>query len=470
MQKTLSNVGYFFYRLAVGSHRRIGTYLAVYVSRMLSVALLPILVAWMTFGTSVEASENSTAAAETDASGNALAQYHLAPGDRLKIVVFDQEQLSGDFIVDGTGRIVLPIVGQVSVAGLTLPEAQQLIQDSLADGVLAHPAVSVRIPEYRPIFVTGDVRKPGSYPFLFRGSVKAAIAAAGGEGSPTEQLSSVAAMSDFITAEERVRQFEMNWLTLRVRQARLEAQRDGRESFAMPQLVGINSDTTNFQLVYASENDTFLQLEKTYFDQLETLKKQRPLIDAEISAVTDEIATEKNRLSLVNEHLADLETLFGKGLLRKDVLINQRIEKALVQAELSRLEGQVANLRRTMGDLDVNIEGVNASYSRQTLSELQDTSQRLREIEAVIGTARKLRDVKAEYTNIRSDEPYYTILISRTSVSGMVTFKATEETILEPGDVVEVKFKPQRELSSPNEAASQVTPPSLAESSAFSSR
>src|SRR5262249_26377086 len=155
-----------------------------------------------------EASEDSTRGVEINASdnssGDTLAEYRLAPGDRLKIVVFDQEQLSGEFIVDSTGGILLPVVGPVGVAGLTVPKAQQLIQERLADGVLVHPVVSVRMNQYRPIFVTGDVRKPGSYPFIFGGSVKKAIAAAGGEGQGAEQLLSVV-MSDFLMSDERVR-------------------------------------------------------------------------------------------------------------------------------------------------------------------------------------------------------------------------------------------------------------------------
>ena len=301
-----------------------------------------------------------------------MGEYRLAPGDRLKIVVFDQEQLSGEFIVDGTGGILLPVVGPVGVAGLTVPEAQQLIQERLADGVLVHPVVSVRIPEYRPIFVTGDVRKPGSYPFMFGGSVKAAIAAAGGEGQGAEQLLSVV-MSDFIMSDERVRQLEANRLGLRVRKARLEAQLSSAENFVMPQLVGLSPDVADFQLVYAAENDAFSKLLTIYHSQLDALQEQRPRIEAQIKAVIDQIATENNRLGIVNERLADLEKLFGKGLLTKEVLINQRIEQALVQAELSRVEGQVANLRQAMGDLDVKIEEVKASYNRQALSELQES-------------------------------------------------------------------------------------------------
>src|SRR5262249_31862844 len=150
----------------------------------LMLILMPVLIAWMTLFVRVEASENppETVAevAGASASGNSSDEYRLAPGDRLTIKVFDQEQLSGNFIVDGTGEIMLPLAGKVNVAGLTIAEAQQLIQERFADGVLAQPVVSVRLPEYRPIFVTGDVRRPGSYRFIFGASVKSAIATAGG--------------------------------------------------------------------------------------------------------------------------------------------------------------------------------------------------------------------------------------------------------------------------------------------------
>ena len=125
------------------------------------------------------------ASANIEASGLSK-DYQLAPGDRLTIVVYDQPQLSGQFIVDGGGGILLPLAGAVSLSGLTLADAQKLIQDRFADGVLVQPAVSVRINDYRPIFVSGNVRKPGSYRFMIGQSVKAAIAAAGGEGEPME--------------------------------------------------------------------------------------------------------------------------------------------------------------------------------------------------------------------------------------------------------------------------------------------
>ena len=186
--------------------------------------------------------------------------------------MYDQPQLSGQFIVDGGGGVLLPLAGGVSLTGLTLAEAQKLIQDRFADGVLVQPAVSVRITEYRPIFVTGNVRKPGSYRFMIGQSVKAAIAAAGGEGEPLEQNFN-GAVSDYITAEQRVRQLEADHSVLLMRKARLEAQRDGNDNFIMPLLVGLNRRDVDFEVAYSTENDTFSRLAEMYRSQVQSPAK-----------------------------------------------------------------------------------------------------------------------------------------------------------------------------------------------------
>jgi len=373
--------------------------------------------------------------------GDELSDYRLSPGDQVGLLVLDQPQLSGDFIIDGGGGILLPIAGNVRVSGLTLAEAQKVIHDRFADGVLARPAISLRISKYKPIFVTGSVRKPGSYTFIFGESVKAAIAAAGGKGLPLAQPESVS-VSEFIEAQEHVRQLETEQATLLIRRARLEAQRDGRENFLMPLLVGLDSHSINADRVYSAESDAFSRLEAAYHGQIDSLQEQRPRVEAEIKAVTDQIAKQSERLGIVNSRLGELEFAFSKGLLRKDVLINQRIEKSLVEAQVSNLEAQIARLHQTMGDIDLRLRGFKADFERQTLGELQQVSQRLRIVETSIGPARRLLAVKAEAASDDADEEReYTVLISRVGDGHTVTFQATEDTMLSPGDVVEVKMK-----------------------------
>jgi polysaccharide biosynthesis/export protein len=433
--------------------------LPVRADRPLAVLLAVTMAAFTPMDFAAQASETvgnaQVSASADDPAALSPSDYRLAPGDRLVIIVYDQPQLSGQFIIDGGGGILLPLAGGVSLSGLTLAEAQQLIQDRFADGVLVQPAVSVRITDYRPIYVTGNVRKPGSYRFRIGQSVKAAIAAAGGEGEPLEQTYT-GAVSDYISAEQRVRQLEADHSVLLMRKARLEAQRDGQENFVMPMLVGLSHRNVNFDLAYSTESDTFSRLAEMFRSQVQALQNQRPRIDAEIDAVTNQIAKQKEHLTIVNGHLADLELLFGKGLLRKDVLLNEQIQKALVEGQLSNLQAQVARLRQNMGELDIKLGDVRANYLRQTLAELQDTSQRLREVETSIGPAHRLLQVKAQGASGDVDELEYSIRISQVRDGRMITVDATEETMLSPGDVVEVKLKRRVSDSAPSQSTQAI--------------
>src|SRR5262249_472892 len=110
-----------------------------------------------------------------DSPGDSRA-YKLAPGDRINVTVFGQSELSGDIFVDGEGNIVLPFIGPIEVRDLTTLECQKLIRDRLADGIFNEPSVSVRISELRPLYILGDVRAPGVYPFRYGSTVKSASA------------------------------------------------------------------------------------------------------------------------------------------------------------------------------------------------------------------------------------------------------------------------------------------------------
>ncbi len=106
--------------------------------------------------------------------------YQLGPGDLLRIVVFGHEDLSGEFEVKGTGHVSLPLIREVKAAGLTLRQFEQAITDALKPEFLINPRVSVDVLNYRPFYIIGEVKRPGSYPYVNGMTVVNAIALAGG--------------------------------------------------------------------------------------------------------------------------------------------------------------------------------------------------------------------------------------------------------------------------------------------------
>lgn len=110
-----------------------------------------------------------------------VAEVKLAPGDRVGITVQELETMSGEYIVDETGVISLPFIDQVAVSGLTYVQMQNAIAQRLVAGdVVKDPNVTVQPLDLRPIYVMGEVRRPGEYAFRQGLTVFAAIAMAGG--------------------------------------------------------------------------------------------------------------------------------------------------------------------------------------------------------------------------------------------------------------------------------------------------
>jgi protein involved in polysaccharide export with SLBB domain len=106
--------------------------------------------------------------------------YRLGSGDRIVVTVFGHEDLSGEFELDGEGRIALPLAGEVSLARRTVREAEGLVAGRLRPDYLLNPRVSIQVVNYRPFYILGEVKLPGSYPYVNGLTVVQAVAIAGG--------------------------------------------------------------------------------------------------------------------------------------------------------------------------------------------------------------------------------------------------------------------------------------------------
>ncbi|MBV8186247.1 MAG: polysaccharide export protein [Alphaproteobacteria bacterium] len=112
-------------------------------------------------------------------SGRGL-DYKLGPNDRVRIIVFGQPTLTGEFTVDGNGMMSYPLIGNVAVEGMTMAELQQTIKRKLEPDYLVNPSVSAEVVTRRPFYVIGEVQNPGNYAYVTDMTVLNAVAMAGG--------------------------------------------------------------------------------------------------------------------------------------------------------------------------------------------------------------------------------------------------------------------------------------------------
>ncbi|MBS9475733.1 polysaccharide export protein [Ancylobacter sp. VKM B-3255] len=107
-------------------------------------------------------------------------EYVLGTGDRIRLTVFNEPSLSGEFEVDASGAISIPLVGSLKAAGVTQRQLEQEISTKLSAGYMRDPRVNVEILKYRPFYIIGEVSKPGEYPFRNGMNIISAVAVAGG--------------------------------------------------------------------------------------------------------------------------------------------------------------------------------------------------------------------------------------------------------------------------------------------------
>jgi protein involved in polysaccharide export with SLBB domain len=104
----------------------------------------------------------------------------LGPNDRLRITVFGQPTLTGEYTLDGNGVLAFPLIGNVPANGVTTSQLQQAIAAKLKPDYMVNPNVSAEVITRRPFYVIGEVQKPGNYPYVSDMTALNAIAMAGG--------------------------------------------------------------------------------------------------------------------------------------------------------------------------------------------------------------------------------------------------------------------------------------------------
>jgi polysaccharide export outer membrane protein len=111
---------------------------------------------------------------------NPYGAYRLDSGDRVRVIVFGQDNLSRVYSVDGSGSVALPLIGPIRARGLTTFQLSTDIAAELRRKYIKDPKVSVEVETYRPFFILGEVHKPGGYPYINGMTVEAAVAVAEG--------------------------------------------------------------------------------------------------------------------------------------------------------------------------------------------------------------------------------------------------------------------------------------------------
>ena len=137
---------------------------------------LTLLLALGTIALSNEARAQARPTVSTATSG----AYTLGPNDRIRLKVYGEADISGEYEIDSGGFASIPLAGRIRAAGLTTGQLERSVAAALAKGIVRDPRVNIEIALYRPYYILGEVKKSGEYPYRLGITILDAVASAGG--------------------------------------------------------------------------------------------------------------------------------------------------------------------------------------------------------------------------------------------------------------------------------------------------
>lgn len=373
----------------------------------------------------------------------------LSIGDKVTISVFGQSDLSGDFVLDGSGAVNMPLAGRIRIAGLSAPEAEARIRSALMDGYLRDAVVSLRIAELKPVYIMGEVRSPGTYPFRHGLTVLAAVALAGGYRVGDESIAVL--KSELLLADEREQLLTASFQTLTARRQRLEAERDG-----VKQLVADARSAGSVQIL-AGEQEILDFQRRAREGERDLLSQQVARLQSEKAALTEQARLVERQVELTREQSSEYNKLATTGHGLRTVQVERERDYTRTQGEAARLRAELAKSETALGELTLRLRELDTTYMRRVVLELQETRQKTLEVERSLPTAREIAEsrrrrlVASQGSGAAAD---WDIRITRQAGLTPVTIQANFETTLQPGDIVQVTPKTRAaESSLPGEAA-----------------
>lgn len=399
----------------------------------------------------------------------AKSEYLVNIGDVLDVAVAGVPELRHRAAVQMDGNVSLPLVGTLPVAGLPLPQiraeigaalARKVFRQRTSDGretvvVIDADEVTTVIAEYKPIYVNGDVSKPGEYPYRPSITARQLVAVAGGYDIMRNRMN-----NPYLESADLRSEYASLWTELAKEQARMwriktelgeGAQISSGALMDAPLARSAISDIVNAETEYLKTKQSDYQQEKTY------LQHGIRQGDDEVRVLSEQQKKDEEGLQADLDDLQKTTELFGKGSLISPRVTDARRAVLLSSTRKLQTSAQLLQVKKQQDEFVRKLAKLDDQRRLDLLRELQDTSVKLNQIRE------KLQSVgeKLQYTAmvrsqlVRGAGNNAQIAIVRKGDKGPERIIASEDTELQPGDAVEVGLQyqdgpvvPPRRLSS----------------------
>lgn len=391
--------------------------------------------------------------------------YSLSVGDVISFDFVDDTLPPQELAISSNGELNVPLIGDFKVAGLTVPEALQAMRTAFIERkIFIDPQVSLSVVSFRPIFVLGDVKAPGSFPFQPLLTVEQAVALAGG------QSAGGATGEDRVITSARLRgnldEVEVDIAREAVGAARLKAQLAGQTEISPGDMPEKARDIVSAQLV-----ETLLVNEREILgSEQRSFEARQNQLTAAVAEVKGALANleqlaEKQKQVIVAAHSERerAKELNKRGFKTLTDLSNVERDVTAQEAQLLGIYNQMSTTRRELADLQRQLLDLTDNRTSTALTALQAHTA---EIERLLVSRRSTEEQLLLLSSLATEEARETEALQfayqiRRRVDGqMQTQSATLDDAVLSGDTIIVYIDhPGRSTNaSPSNAALQRVP------------
>ncbi|MBO4227678.1 polysaccharide biosynthesis/export family protein [Bradyrhizobium neotropicale] len=401
----------------------------------------------------------------------AKAEYKVAIGDVLEVTVAGVPELRHRVAIQMDGNISLPVVGTLPIAGLSLRQIRAKIGTALAskvfrqrtsDGrevviVIDADEVTTTVAEYRPIYVNGDVSKPGEYPYRPSITARQLVAVAGGYDIMHFRMN-----NPYLESADLRSEYGSLWTELAKEQARMWRIKNelGEAAQISPgSLTDVPIARSAISEIVSAETEYLKTKQSDYQQEKAFLQRGIRQGDDEIRVLSEQQKTEEEGFQSDLAELQKASDLFGKGSLTSPRVTDSRRAVLLSSTRKLQTSAQLLLVKKQQDELSRKLAKLDDQRKLDLLRELQDTSVRLNQIRERLQSVSE----KIQYTAmvrsqlVRGAVNRAEIAINRRGEKGQERIVASEDTELQPGDAVEVTLRyedgpdaPPRKLGSSN--------------------
>ena len=380
-------------------------------------------------------------------------EYRLHSGDVLEIAVVGMPELKQRVTVQVDGGISLPLLGTITVAGATIADARAKIQAGLATKVFRHTGtdgrerpvvikydeVSAAVVEYRPIYVHGEVMKPGELTYRPNMTVRQAVGAAGGYYELRFQTYSVA--RDVIEVKGELASLWVSLAKERLLIWRLSSELDEASGLDGDVLQGIPLPTETLGKLKATEAAYFDIRKSDYEQERAFLEKSIAQVKAHIEALEAQQIKEDEGIAADIEELNRVTGLFKSGNIVVPRITEARRALLLSTTRQIQTRSQLIETQRRQIELVRQLEKHPDQKRINLLKELQEARVRLGAVQAKLQAIGEQLPIIFQWSNgQKGKSPRFTV--HRKDLRGERSFAGDGDTELQPGDVVEVAMTP----------------------------